>query len=428
MDGDEAYQCQPQLLVQGFVFDAETEEAIEGAHVIAFDGERRALSDVSVTDEDGEYEMTIPAVRDEEGEPIQQFFTLRASAQDYQTFPEGLRQAQPIDASEHDEDDGRLIIDTAQTDIALIELPQDERGYPHISGTVDVDGGLGGVLVVAEPDGVDPSEVEENIGISAASGLDGSFTIFNVPPDDYVVRGHIADYQLDPEPVAVDDENIDDVILTEAEDDPADVTGQIQIVRGEGQTSVLLMVASTYDEVTRHGEAPAGLRAPRTGPGDIDGSWTIEGVPAGDYVAVAGYEADGFARFLDEGVAGTELVYFTVDEGDEEIDLGDSFKVVEALETFGPGADGPEGVADKPTLSWGPISNGDHYDVIVFDALGNVTFEEEQIPHEGGKREYEIEYDGEFDEGMYYQFRATAHRMGSQQTTTEMLLGVFYAE
>ena len=426
-DGD--YGCYQPLTIQGSVFDAETEEAIEDAHVIAFDEERSALSDVAVTDEDGDYSMSVPAMRGEDGEPVQQFFTLRASAQDYQTFPGGIREAQPIDASDFSEDDDQWVIDTSQTDVALIELPADERGHAHIRGTVDIDGGLGGVLVVAEPDDIDDHEEQDSAtGISAVSGLDGSFTIFNVPDDSYDVRGFLADYQIEPEEVTMDDENIDDLVLTEADDGPTDVSGNLQIVRTEGATSVLLMVASTFDPTSNRGETPAGLRAPKTGEGDISGDWTIEGVPAGEYVAVAAFENDDLVRSLDEGIAGTDLVYFEVNSEDDEFAIGESFKVTSALETFGPGAEGPEGVSERPTLRWGSLSNADWYDVIVYDAFGNLVFEETDIEHSGGQNEYTAEYDGDFEEGMYYQFRATAHRADSAVTSTEFLRGVFYAE
>lgn len=423
------HACHQQLVVQGVVFDAETLDAIEGAHVIAIEQEERdALSDVAITDADGHYEMDLPAVRDEQGAPVQQFFTLRASAQDYQTFPGGLRQALPIDASDHSEVDGQWVIDTAQTDVALIELGEAERDRPHISGTVDIEGGLGGVLVVAEPQGVDFEAEPEPAGYSAISARDGSFTIFNVEPDDYDVAGYIAGYQIDSEAVTVDDEDVDGVILAESEEGLQDVSGNIEIVRTEGETSVVLMVASTFNETTVRGEVPAGLRAPKRGPGDITGAWTIEGVPAGQYVIMAAFENDDLVRSPDEGIAGTDIVHIDVPKEEGEMDAGESFKVTEALETFGPGADGPEGLTERPTLRWGRIANADWYDVVVFDAFGNVVFEEDNIEHSGGQEEYTAEYDGPFDTGMYYQFRATSHRMDSPNSSTEFLRGVFYAE
>ena len=435
------HQCYAPVVVEGYVFDAESSEPVEGAQVIAFDEERSALSDVAVTDEFGEYALRIPAVRDEEGEVIQQMFTLRASAQDYQTFPGGLRQAQPIDASraervedhgeegeEGEEGEGAYVVDTAQTDIALIELPSDEQGFASLSGHVDIEGGLGGVLVVAEPEDVEFEAESAATGISAVTGLDGSFTIFNVPPGEYDLRGYIADYQIDSHAVEVDEESLENLVLVRSEEGLRDVSGQIQIVRTSGMTSVILMVASTFDATMIRGEVPAGLRAPRSGAPDVDGTWTIEGVPAGQYVVLAAFENDDLVRSPDEGIAGTDLVYLDVPAGDGDFDAGDSFKVTEALETVHPGADGPEGVSEAPTLRWGRISNADEYNVVVYDAFGNLTFEELGVEHEGGIDVYEVDYTGEFEAGMYYQFRVVSHRGDSENSSTEPLRGVFYRE
>lgn len=427
-DGDD-HQCHPRIAVRGQVFDAETEEAIEGAHVIAFDEEQSALSDVAVTDEDGHYELTLPAERADDGEPVRQFFTLRASAHNYQTFPGGIRQAQPIDASAVEEDDDTWVIDTAQTDIALLELPADDRGYASITGAVDIDGGLGSVLVVAEPEGVDFEEHGEPAGFSAVSGLDGSFTIFNVPPGDYELRGYLADYQIEPEAVSVDDADVDGVVLTAADEGPTDLSGQVQIVRTEGETSVVLMVASTFDEVMVRGEVPSGLRAPRTGEPNVSGGWTIEGVPAGQYVVLAGFENDDLVRSPDEGMAGTELVYIDVEAGTEEMTVDQSFKVTEALETVHPGSDAPEGLSDPPTLTWGRISHGKSYDLVVYNAYGDIVMEETGLDQPSGQNDLEVDYDGDFEPGMYYQFRGSAFDdHGHHLSSTEFLRGVFFRD
>lgn len=425
--GEYDYECHPQVLVRGAVFDLENDEPIEGAHVVAFDEERSALSDVAVTDEDGIYEMQVPALRDADGEP-DQMFTLRVDAQDYQTFPSGLRQAQPIDAGNYDEEDRGWVIDTAQTDVGMLKLPESQRGHPSISGVVDIDGGLGSVLVVAEPEGVDFEQEEDPAGFSAVTGVDGSFTIFNVPPADYEVRGYRAGYQIAPEQVSMDDEHVDDVVLVRADESTTDVSGDIQIVRGDGVTSVMLITAATFDAFTVRGEVPKGLVAD-----EITGSWYIEDVPAGQYVVMAGFENDGIVRSPDEGMAGTDIVYIDVPAGEEEFNVGESFKTVPALPTIGPGQDGPEPLTERPTLEWtsGSHSNSDWYDIQVFDAFGNIVFEHHDFAHHGGAdQEFELEYDGEFEEGMYYQFRVTAFRGDGASATpvssTEFLRGVFY--
>lgn len=417
-------RCHTALYVQGQVFDSASLDAIEGAQIIAFNEEGSALSDVSVSDAAGTYRLQIPALRDAEGAPVQQFFTLRGSAADFQTFPGGLRTALPIDATTAvaDAEDGGLVIDTAQTDVALLQLPEDEQGFSSISGRVDIDGGLGGVLVVAESD--------PDTGISGVSARDGAFTIFNVPPGEYQLRGYIAGTQVEPEPVTMADAAVEDVVLTESADGLKDVSGQIQIVAASGglQSSVVFVVASTFDETSVRGEVPAGLRAPRSGAPTIDGAWTIEGVPAGDYYVLAGFENDELVRDPDEGIAGTELVRTTIEAGEGSFEVTPSFKVTAALDTVSPGAEGPEGLSEPPTLTWGPASNAQSYNVVVFNAYGDIVWEANDIPPAGGSANLSVAYDGPFEDGMYYQFRATAYRADSAIATTEDLRGVFFKQ
>ncbi|MFU8807118.1 MAG: carboxypeptidase-like regulatory domain-containing protein, partial [Bradymonadaceae bacterium] len=320
-------RCYNPVVLRGVVFDAEDLDAIEGAHVIGFNEEGSAVTDIAVSAADGIYELSLPARRDDEGKPERQFFTLRASAQDYQTFPGGIRAALPIDASTATSDENNWVIDTAQTDIALLILAAGERGNASISGRIHAsDARVDGVLVVAEGNGA---------GISGISDLTGHYRIFNVPSGSYDVRGYAADLQLDSTAASVGGDDLTGVDLHQSSDGLADAVGQVQIVAAHGslRTSVVFIVASTFDEVSVRGEVPVGLRAPRYGTGDINGEWRIEGVPAGDYVVLAGFENDELVRDPDENIAGTGIVRVTVPARSGDFQVGDSFKVTSALAT-----------------------------------------------------------------------------------------------
>lgn len=413
--------CFHPVVLSGIVFDLETQAALPGAHVLALNEEATAVSDVAISAEDGTYRVAVPARRDAQGKPVQQFYTLRASAQDYQAFPGGIRTALPVDGSAATDVDGIWVISTPLTEIGLLELPASEQGRPAISGKVHAGRRSAGVLLVAE---------SGQQGHSAVSDLQGNYTIFNVPAGSYSVRGYKADVQIEPVEVAVQSSELRDVDLYESDQGLADVSGQIQIVAASGglQTSVVMVVASTFDEVAERGEVPSGLRAPRTGAPNINGEWTIKGVPAGDYVILASFENDQLVRDPDPGIAGTEIVRLTVPASSEPIVLEQSFKVTAALATVSPGRDVAERVSEKPKLIWGPMSNADEYSVIVFDAFGEVVWSQDGIGPAGGNRNIEVAYEGPLDEGMYYQFRATAYRKGAPISTTENLKGVFYTE
>jgi hypothetical protein len=426
--GADPYECFPPVLVEGRVFDAVTDTGIEGAQVIALDDLGSAITDVAVSAADGTYTLEVPAARDMDGAPLPLTFTLRASAADYQTFPGGLRTALPLYTTDAVSMDAGWIIATPPTDIALVPLPAGETGNPSISGTVTSMTRVAGVLVVAES--------TAGAGYSAVSAADGSYTIFNVPDGDYTVRGYAAGLQLVPVDVTVAGADLTGVDLADSTDPLGSISGTIQIVNpGTGTaTSVVLVVASTFDDTFVRGEVPPGLRAPLTGAPSITGAFTIDGVPAGDYVVLAAFENDDLVRDPDPNIAGTQIVTVTMPDpvAGTTVTLATSFKVTGALEVIGPGADGPEGVTDPPTFSWVDDASEDYYSIVVYDSYGNLAWEDPMVPSSAGA-DVMVTYGGPpLEAGLYYQFRATSWRtpggMPGPISTTEDLRGVFFLQ
>ncbi len=417
--GNEANKCWADVVIRGKVFDAASLDGIPDAHIIALDDESTAVSDVAISGPDGGYELSVPVVRDADGKPTDEIFTLRAGAPDYLTFPGGIRTALPIDASTAS-GDAPYVISNAVTDIALIILQEGERGRPSVSGFVSSDVRRDGVLVVAEAGGT---------GYSAVSSISGDFTIFNVPSGTYKVSGYAADVQLTPADVTVEDEPVSDVELADAGDTTVTVDGTIQLVNGGQPTSVVLVVESTFQENFARGEVPSGLRAPRTGPPNVSGAWSIEGVPAGKYVVLAAFENDESVRDPDQAIGGTSIVRLTVAPS-TDITVSTSFKVTEALDVISPGANRPEGLTSAPTLRWEDDSSEKFYEVRVFNAYGDEVWSNLMVPEVSGGGEVSIPYGGPFEAGMYYQFRATSFRtpggMATPISTTEDLRGVFF--
>ncbi len=422
-DGSAA--CFNDVVIRGSVFDSADESAIGAARVIALDEESTAVTDVAISAEDGTYELSLPVVRDENGNPTQEVFTLRASAQDYQAFPGGIRTALPIDASTATDDEGTWVIQNALTDIALIILPENERGRASISGSILSEDRRDGVLVVAEIAGV---------GYTGVSDLSGDYVVFNVPAGEATVNGYAAGVQLAPENVSVADEPVVDVDLDDSGEATSTVDGSVQLVNpGDGDaTSVVLVVKSTFDAQFGRGEVPSGLRAPRSGPVDVDGAWSIEGVPAGDYVVLAAFENDDLVRDPDTTIGGTETIEITVNAA-EDLTIGDGFKITGALRVISPGADQPEAVTGAPTLTWEDDSSEEYYVVQVFNAYGDMVWEDTMVPSVSGSQDVTVMYGGPLDPGMYYQFRASSWKESGGQgaapiSATEDLKGVFYVD
>lgn len=438
-DGEQ-YVCAAPLEIRGYVYDALSEEPIEGAHVAALDESSAPVTDIAVTDAAGYYVLTVPARRDESGEIADALrWTLLADAADYQAFPGALRPSIPVNAQDATQepgpDDGNddtedvvSVVENASTDVALIPLPNGQAGGVTISGHIgetDADHG-GGTLVVAEG-AVSPAPH----GIADASG---NYTLFNVPSGAATIRGYRVDLEVEPASVDVGSEDltVDLGVTSDAHDDLATVSGSVNIVNAPGgsQTTVVLVPSSVFIERLERGPVPFGLRAPEppTAP-DVSGAFEIGGVPSGTYKVLAAFENDALVRDPDASIAGTQIQEITVDYG-AAIAVDESFKVTEALAVFGPGADAPERVLTAPTFAWADDSSEDRYELVVFDALGNLVWEDREIPGQSGGNRVELPYGGPaLEQGMYYQFRVTSFRDNPQGSSaisrTEDLRGVF---
>ncbi len=420
------HRCFGKIVFRGDVTDTSDGAPIEDAQVMALDDQGVAVSDVALSNAQGNYELEIPAVRNDDGTPAAATFTLRGAAQDYQPFPSGVRVALPIDVTDATADGDLYVLESALTDIGLIPLEPGERTI--ISGKItalegEAAGEVGGVLVVATgPDG----------SFSAITDSSGNYTIFNVPDGEYEIHAYAADLQVDAGSATVSGAAVRGVDLVQLDSETATVTGNIQIVNAPGGavTSVILVVEDTFEPNAARGEVPRGLRAPRSGAPDVSSDFEITGVPVGRYVVLAAYENDDLVRDPDTNIGGTGFATVDVMEGQTIVDIAESFKVTEALAVISPGADEPEAVADKPELIWADDSSEEWYDVVVFDAFGTEVWSSLMLPPVSGSDTASVQYEGPLDPGMYYQFRVTSWRApgGNEApiSSTEDLRGVFF--
>jgi hypothetical protein len=160
----------------------------------------------------------------------------------------------------------------------------------------------------------------------------------------------------------------------------------------------------------------------------VTSDFAITGVPSGTYKVLVAFENDQLVRDPDEGIAGTAIQEITVGVG-EATTVDQSFKVTAALSVVGPGSEGPEAVDPVPTFSWTDDSSEDGYNLIVFNALGDVVWEQD-LASVSGSASAEVSYGGsDLAPGMYYQFRVTSYREQTGTKTsisrTEDLRGVF---
>jgi hypothetical protein len=422
-------RCFGKVLFRGMVFDATDAAPIEGGHVMALNDEGYAISNFAATDAGGLYELEVPVKRNEDGTPVDENFTLRGEAVDYQEFPSGIRVALPIAVKDavQEEKSRAFVVKSKLTDISLIPLPAAER-YAA-SGSIrglTADSAIAGALVVLSgPEGT----------FTSVADLSGHFTVFNVPSGTYTLTTYAAGLQVESRQVTVDGANLTKLVIDEVESEFATVSGNIQIVNAPGGslTSVILVLEDTFDENAARGVVPRGLRAPKSGPVSISGDFSISDVPVGKYVVLAAYENDDLVRDPDTNISGTGFVHVEVKAGQASVVLPDSFKVTQALAVASPGKDGPELVTDKPILVWADDSSEDWYDIHVFDAFGTEVWSTLKLPGQSGKGNVELQYAGPLDPGMYYQFRVSSWRQPgggdpAPISMTEDLRGVFFTE
>lgn len=421
-DGTAGGTCVAPVFVEGRVLDSTDDSPIEGARILSVDANGTALSDAVFSGADGTYSLRVPTPRDAAGAPASEPVLLRVSASGYQPFPKAPRTALPIDLDLAVDMTGRLVVRSAATDVALIPLLGGATGAT-VRGRID-SLEAGGALVLALSGG--------SVVGGALADAAGEFVIFDVPAGALRLEGYVAGLRIVPEDVTVPAAGLADVVLGVATDGLGTVTGTVQIVNAPGgsETSVILVVESTFDETAARGEAPAGMRA-----FPVSGGFTIEGVPPGRYVALAAFENDGLVRDPDTSIGGTMIVHLEVPATGGPVDLGDGFKVTAALAVVSPGADGLELVPNAdPTFEWEDDSSEDGYELRVFDAFGVMVHENTAIPSVSGSGNVRYTWTGAaLASGMVYQFRVLSFREPPSGTrtyisATEDLLGAFEVE
>lgn len=413
-------RCFLALTIRGVVLDATSEDPVVGSLIQAVDVNGAAVGTSAASDGDGSFTLTVPAMRDVDGVPVEGTYTLRAQAATYQAFPSAIRPALPLDAATAALEDNGWVIDNALTTVSLLPLPGDTSNLGSISGRILAERNSG-ILVVAEDHG------SGYVGFSDADGL---YTIFNIPPGSYTVGGYAAGVQLNAAVATLESgENQMGVDLTGSEKLLSTVSGNVQIVNAPGGavTSVVLAVESTFVEVAGRGTVPPGLRV-----GNVLTDFSIEGVPDGIYVVLAAFENDGLVRDPDQTIGGTQIVRIEVPDPSTGtvVELAEGFKVTGALAVITPGADGPEEVlTPTPTFEWQDDSSEDGYDIRVFDAFGEEVWSDEIGPVSGSATVMLVYAGPPLELGMFYQFRATSFRekLGDRTaiSSTEDLAGVF---
>lgn len=412
--------CFGPVVIVGHAFDLTDNGDIAGARLVALDANGAPAGTVAVSDAQGAYEIRIPTTRTAAGIPVGgSTVTLRADAAGYLSFPAGVRPALPIDTTNPVAEGGRYVVRSSQTEVALLPLAGAPTGQLH--GVAALNPSHAPVMIVVENPAL-PGAVK---GRAAIADREGDYRIFNLPAGTYTVSGYAAghSYVAHTITLAAGQDQAVDLALDSAP--VAAVSGSVQLVNPQSgtATSVILVVESTFDPLLARGDSPAGLRAP--GPGvvpSITGGFRIDGVPAGRYVVLAGFENDHLVRD-NSSIGGTAIVHQQVTAG-QDVTLSQSFKVTGAVDLVGPGANGPEVVTGTPTFRWVDDSSEDRYRLDVFDAYGTMVWNHVEP---SGAHDPSTVYAGPaLLPGMTYQFRVLSIKDPAEELSrSEDLRGVF---
>lgn len=411
--------CFAPVQVQGRVFDLVDNSNIEGATIVGLDVNGSARTTVTRSKSDGTYVLPVVMKRKTDGKWASESIALRVAAMGHQSFAIPPRTALPIDLATATDQSSVWVVKSSATDVGLVPLQGGSAGLATIEGKIDA-AQPGGVLVVANMGSVAMA--------TAVSGNDGKFVLFNLTKNQMVIEGYRSGLRVEPVTVDVNADSIKDVVLKTATDGLGKVTGSVQFVNaGANNTSVLLVVDSTFNEAAARGESPAGLRA-----ANVSGAFTIKDVPPGKYVVLAAFENDKLVRDPDQTIGGTQLVRVTVPATGGDVPLSSSFKITGALSVVSPGANGIEAIdlATNQSFVWADDSSEDGYEIRIFDALGNKIHENLNVPSVSGSANVTYTWNGAtLQSGMIYQFRAVSFRLKNNTRTyisaTEDLLGVF---
>jgi hypothetical protein len=337
--GDDGDQKPTLASVHVQVVEEGSGDAIGGARVLLVDADTGAPAGPSlVTDADGRASARV--------EPGALYLRVDAAGHHPRPLPGGP--AVPVEFA------------AGSNPERVVELiPRDGAAGRTLAGVVrEGQGVLGAVLVVAEGPVVRTTFTD----------AEGEFVLFDLPAGAYTVRALLAGHA---------GEAVAATVPTDA--DPAAI--ELRLDRGgtgsvEGQVS-FLAVQNGAVRVTLQdrasGEAVPGLSAPVT-----DGTYRVDGVPPGTYIAWAALENElpvGYVMDPD-AILKFGLPIVTVAAG---ASVTQDFDVTGAVQILSPApaADalaGPVVVSATPTFEWAPYSSADRYFLEVADELGRIAW------------------------------------------------------
>ena len=325
-------EVEPTGVVRGVVTDGNTSNALSGVRIILFDANtNEATENIMTTDADGMYSFNVPGGS----------YFIRLTKQGYLDVPTQGVIAVPFTVTNGSELDNPVQMFTnSATNLGWITGKLTSSDAPVV-----------GSLVVAS---------SSTMGYSTISDNEGNYTIYNVPTATYTVKAWKA---------GVNSPETSAVVTADNEIIAMDLA--ISLASGASVSGAITFLATANTDVD------VALTHPVTGeviPGlstiTSNGTYSLENVPDGEFLARASYANDGIVMDPDWIVKNGEP-FVTVSGANATRDFSVTGSVSLASPTNEASSTNPVPSSSIPTFSWDPYSSTSDYVIEVTDANGN---------------------------------------------------------
>lgn len=335
-------------IIYGMVRDAADSSAIEGANVMLYDADANEPVNRMFTNDKGRYGFDI-----EEGN-----YYLKVEVLGY--YPMPAKDGAPIPF--------QTIADDTTWQVVYLDQNPNARTLGGFSGTVKTvtDEGIPGVLVItSSASGV----------FSGASGYDGYYVFYNIPPGTYTVECHKAGYIQDSTGIYVQvtaGSVTQNIVLLMSAGTFGTVSGNVSFVAVNNPDTGI-------DVTMIHPEAQEAIPSLTTSINPNSGAYSITNIPFDTYIVWASYRNDGYVMDPD-AIHKFGLAISTLSAANPDTSV--SFKVTGAVYLISP-TNAPDSVyptpvyTTRPAFTWMKTSSyasAKEYVIEVFNSNGQVIW------------------------------------------------------
>lgn len=327
------------------VMDAATDAPLSDATITVVNADTKANVAWLLSDTDGRAQVALYSGS----------YYLRINAQGYLPSPPAGQEAVAFQVLNN--------LTTSKTFRLTLDPNASNSGQLQGSIHTAAGSGINGVLVVA-------SDAAQGITLSATSGSDGAYRLYNVPPGDYAVEGFIAGYRQVSAPGSV---NVPPSTTVSGVDRVLEASANADL---SGKISFLAVVNGIVDITLLHPETLDPIPGLDTFNNPSGNTYLLQAVPPGDYIAWASYRNDGYVMDPDSiRKFGLPSVTFTTGGGDQLQDFNVTNAITLTSPSNTPGLLIPQDVSSsEPLFSWEPYPSAHEYIIEVRDSQGQVIW------------------------------------------------------